>query len=104
VLLAQLSFPPLDPVTAHVTRTMQILPAVVSLAEYRDTASAQVLTASDLAVSCDSHRLYLTAPALGKRVEAWGVHALNLRKHTPPLARLVAELSRAQCTQVTDLE
>jgi hypothetical protein len=30
------------------------------------------MTASDLAVSCDSHRLYLTALAL------------NLRKHTPP--------------------
>lgn len=104
VLFAQLSFPPLDPATAHVTRTSQILPAVVSLAEHRDTASAQVLTASDLAVSCDSHRLYLTAPELGKRVQAWGLHALNVRKHTPPLARLIAELSRAQCARVTDFD
>lgn len=104
VLFAQLSFPPLDPATAHVTRTMQILPAVVSLAEHRDTAPPQVLTASDLAVSCDSHRLYLTAPGLGKRVQAWGMHALNLRKHTPPLARLVTELSHAQCAQVTEFE
>jgi thiopeptide-type bacteriocin biosynthesis protein len=105
VLLAQLSFPPLDPATTHVTRTMQILPAVVSLAEHRDPAVARhVLTAGDLAVSCDSHRLYLTAPAVGRRVEAWGMHALNLRTHTPPLARLVAELSRAQCAQVTDFD
>lgn len=104
VVLAQLSFPPLDPATAHVTRTPQILPTIVSLAEFRDTASAQVLTADDLAVSCDSHRLYLTAPALGKRVQAWGLHALNVRKHTPPLARFIAELSRAQCAQVTDFD
>jgi thiopeptide-type bacteriocin biosynthesis protein len=104
VLFAQLSFPPLDPATAHVTRTKQILPTVISLAEHRNTASTDVLTASDLAVGCDSHRLYLTAPTLGKRVEAWGMHALNLRKHTPPLARLVTELCRAQCAQVTDFD
>jgi len=81
---------------------MRVLPAVVSLAEHRNAASADVLTASDLAVGCDSHRLYLTA--LGKLVEAWGMHALNLRKHTPPLARFLAELSRAQCAQVTDFD
>jgi thiopeptide-type bacteriocin biosynthesis protein len=104
VLSAQLSFPPLDPATAHVTRTIRVLPAVISLAEHRDTVSADVLTACDLAVSCDSHRLYLTAPSLGKRVEAWGLHALNLRKHTPPLARFLTELSRAQCVQVTDFD
>jgi lantibiotic biosynthesis protein len=52
VLSAQLSFPPLDPATAHVTRTVRVLPTVVSLAEHRDTASAQVLTADDLALSC----------------------------------------------------
>lgn len=103
-LLAQLSFPPLDPATAHVTRTMRILPVVVSLAEHRNTNSADVLTVRDLAVGCDSQRLYLSAPALGKRVEAWGLHALNLRKHTPPLARLLTELSRAQCAQVTDFD
>ena len=104
VLSAQLSFPPLDPATAHVTRTVRVLPTVISLAEYRETASAEVLTADDLAVSCDSERLYLTAPGLGARVEACGMHALNLRKHTPPLARLLIELTRAHCAQVTDFD
>lgn len=104
VLSAQLSFPPLDPTTTHVTRTVRVLPTVVTLAEHRNTASADVLTASDLAVTCDSDRLYLTAPALGKRVEAWATHALNLRRHTPPLARFLIELSRAQCAQVTDFD
>jgi lantibiotic biosynthesis protein len=104
VLSAQLSFPPLDPATAHVTRTVQVLPTVVSLAEHRDTAAGAVLTAADLAVSCDSDRLYLTAPAVGVRVDAWGMHALNLRKHTPPLARFLVELTRAHCAEVIDFD
>ncbi|MER7043657.1 lantibiotic dehydratase [Streptomyces jumonjinensis] len=101
---AQLSFPPLDPATAHVTRTVRTLPTVITLAEHRDTAPSDVLTVEDLAVGCDGHRLYLAAPALGKRVEAWGMHALNLRRHTPPLARFLTELSRAGCVQVTDFD
>jgi hypothetical protein len=65
-------------------------------------ARATALTPQDLAVGCcDSHRLYLAAPALGERLEAWGMHALNLRTHTPPLARFVTELSHALCAQVT---
>jgi thiopeptide-type bacteriocin biosynthesis protein len=97
---AQLSFPPLDPATAHVTRATQILPTVISLAEHR-APGEQVLTAEDLAVSCDGRRMYLAAPQLGRRMEAGGMHALNLRTHTPPLARLVTELGRAQSAQVT---
>ncbi len=99
---AQVSFPPLDPATAHVARAVRTLPALISLAEHRDTtADSGVLTPLDLAVGCDSHRLYLAAPSLGERLEAWGMHALNLRTHTPPLARFVTELSRALCAQVT---
>lgn len=97
---AQISFPPLDPATAHVARALRTLPALVSLTEYRDTtADSSVLTPQDLAVGCDSHRLYLAAPALGERLEAWGMHALNLRTHTPPLSRFVTELSRALCAR-----
>lgn len=104
-LAVQLSFPPLDPATAHVTRSVQVLPTLVSLAEHRNTSSAAaVLTAADLAVSCDSDRLYLNAPDLGVRVEAWALHALNLRKHTPPLARFLIELTRAHCAEATDFD
>lgn len=97
---AQMSFPPLDPATAHVTRAMQILPTVISLAEHRRPNRA-VLTVDDLAVGCDGRRLYLAAPDHGHRIEAVGMHALNLRTHTPPLARFLIELGRAQCAQVT---
>ncbi|MYS59762.1 lantibiotic dehydratase [Streptomyces sp. SID5468] len=97
---AQLSFPPLLPDTAHVTRTPRVLPLVVSLQEHR-APDAAVLTPADLAVACDGRRMYLAAPGRGHRVEAVGMHALNLTEHTPPLARLITEVSRAQNAQVT---
>ncbi|MEV5984920.1 lantibiotic dehydratase [Streptomyces sp. NPDC052051] len=97
---AQLSFPPLLPDTAHVTRSPHVLPRIISLQEHR-ARSAAVLTPADLAVACDGRRLYLAAPCLGRRIEAVAMHALNLAEHTPPLARFLTEISRAQCAQVT---
>ncbi|MFC5902086.1 lantibiotic dehydratase [Streptomyces zhihengii] len=97
---AQLSFPPLLPDTAHVTRTPRILTLLISLQEHRPPAP-DVLTPADLAVACDGRRMYLAAPGLGRRIEAVGMHALNLTEHTPPLARLLTELSRGQCARVT---
>lgn len=97
---AQFSFPPLLPESAHVTRSPQVLPTVISLQEHR-TPQDTVLTPEDLAVGCDGRRMYLAVPERGHRVEAVGMHALNLRTHTPPLVRFLTELSRAQCAQVT---
>jgi thiopeptide-type bacteriocin biosynthesis protein len=97
---AQLSFPPLVSESAHVTRSPQVLPIVISLQEHRAPQDT-VLTPEDLAVGCDGRRMYLAAPKRGHRVEAVGMHALNLRTHTPPLVRFLTELSRAQSAQVT---
>ncbi|MFB6904015.1 lantibiotic dehydratase [Streptomyces bacillaris] len=97
---AQLSFPPLLPESAHVTRSPQVLPSVISLQEHRAPQDT-VLTPEDLAVGCDGRRMYLAVPERGHRVEAVGMHALNLRTHTPPLVRFLTELPRAQCAQVT---
>ncbi|GAA1152607.1 lantibiotic dehydratase [Streptomyces hebeiensis] len=97
---AQLSFPPLLPESAHVTRSPQVLPTVISLQEHRAPQDT-VLTPEDLAVGCDGRRMYLAVPERGHRVEAVGMNALNPHTHTPPLARFLTELSRAQCAQVT---
>ncbi|MFE7835804.1 lantibiotic dehydratase [Streptomyces sp. NPDC057474] len=97
---AQLSFPPLLAESAHVTRSPRVLPTVVSFQEHRAPAD-DVLTPADLAVGCDGRRMYLAAPERGQRIEAVGMHALSLHTHTPPLVRFLAELSRAQCAQVT---
>ncbi|MFC5641339.1 lantibiotic dehydratase [Kitasatospora cinereorecta] len=98
---AQLSFPPLDAATGHVARSLATGQPVISLAEHRPAADG-VLRPEDLAVGCDGRRMFLAAPALGVRIEASATHALNLRTHTPPLARLLTELSRAQTAQVTE--
>ncbi|WP_329492042.1 lantibiotic dehydratase [Kitasatospora sp. NBC_01246] len=97
---AQLSFPPLEPDTAHVTRAPRILSTAITLEEHRPPGDG-ILTLQDLAVGCDGRRMYLAAPTLGRRVEAVAMHALNPHTHTPPLARFLAELSRAQCAAVT---
>ncbi|WPO73160.1 lantibiotic dehydratase [Streptomyces sp. KN37] len=97
---AQLSFPPLLFESAHITRSPQVLPTVISLQEHR-TPQDTVLTPEGLAVGCDGRRMYLAFPERGHRVEVVGMHALNLHTHTPPLVRFLTELSRAQCAQVT---
>ncbi|WP_089227176.1 lantibiotic dehydratase [Actinacidiphila glaucinigra] len=97
---AQVSFPPLLPQTAHVARAPKVLSTVISLQEHR-VPGPEVLTPADLAVGCDGRRMYVAAPGRGQRIEPVGLHALNLVRHTPPLARLLAELPRAQCAQVT---
>ncbi|MGK4582192.1 lantibiotic dehydratase [Kitasatospora sp. HPMI-4] len=99
-ITAQLSYPPLDPATGHIARSIPTGQLVVSLAEHREPTDG-VLFPENLAVGCDGRRMYLAAPALGVRIEAAPTHALNLRVHTPPLARLITELSRAQSAQVT---
>ncbi|MWA04616.1 lantibiotic dehydratase [Actinomadura sp. LD22] len=102
-LPAQLSFPPLDPATAHVTRTPRTLPTLISLAEH-PADDNNALTVGDLAVGCDGRRMYLAVPARRQRLEAAGLHALNLKTHTPPLARFLTEVSRAHCAQVTTFD
>ncbi|MEH1124849.1 lantibiotic dehydratase [Micromonospora sp. CPCC 206061] len=101
-LLVQASFPPLDPATAHVTRAIRALPTVLSLAEHRPHTD-QALSVRDIAVGCDGRRLYLAVPAWGRRIEVSALHALNLRTHTPPLARFLIEATRAQCALLTGI-
>jgi thiopeptide-type bacteriocin biosynthesis protein len=97
---AQLSFPPLDPGNAHVTRTPELLSAVISMAEHRRPSDA-VIGLEDLAVACDRRRLYLASLSRRQRLEPTVLHALDLRRHTPPLARFLSEVSRAQAAVVS---
>lgn len=84
-LPVQLSFPPLAQADAQVTRSPELLPAVISLAEHRRPAGT-VIPLEDLAVACDSQRLYLASLSRKRRLEPAVLHALDLRAHTPPLA------------------
>ncbi|MFJ6619617.1 lantibiotic dehydratase [Kitasatospora sp. NPDC091335] len=97
---AQLSCPPLDAATGHVARSMATGQLVVSLAEHHPSSEG-VLRLEDLAVGCDGRRMYLADPQHSRRIEPSATHALNLRTHTAPMARLITELSRSQSAQVT---
>ncbi|WP_203597276.1 thiopeptide-type bacteriocin biosynthesis protein [Actinomadura bangladeshensis] len=102
-LPVQLSFAPLNVSGGNVSRVPELLPYVVSLAEHPTGASTHV-PLDDLAVGCDGKRLYLTSRSLGRRVEPVVPHALDLRAHTPPIARFLAEISRVQTAVVTGFD
>lgn len=100
-LPAQLSFAPLDRADSNVSRVPEMLPAVISVAEHR-TADERTIDLDDLAVGCDRRRLYLASLSRKCLVEPHVVHALDLRAHTPPLVRFLAEISRSQSAVVTE--
>ncbi|MGV9849248.1 lantibiotic dehydratase [Streptomyces sp. NPDC003442] len=97
----QLSFTPLNRCDTHVTRAPDVLPDVISLAEHRVGGGAELIALGDLAVGCDPQRLYLASLSRQQRLEPMAPHALDLRAHTPPLARFLLEIAKATSTVVT---
>ncbi|GGL36188.1 hypothetical protein GCM10010095_21780 [Streptomyces anthocyanicus] len=91
----QVSFTPLDRGDTNVTRVAELLPAVISLAEHRPV-DERTVTLDDLAVGCDRRRLYLVSLSRACLLDPMTLHALDLRGHTPPLARFLSEISRSQ--------
>ncbi|WP_344581752.1 lantibiotic dehydratase family protein [Nonomuraea roseoviolacea] len=100
--LAQLSFHAGRVHADLLTRAPHVLPRLVSVGEFRHPDKG-VLVPSDLAVGVSDDRLYLTEAATGKRLELLAPTALNFvwNNYTPPLARFLAEISRAHTAQVT---
>ncbi|WP_405807333.1 lantibiotic dehydratase [Streptomyces sp. NBC_01187] len=96
----QVSFTPLSRSDSHVTRAPDVLPDVISLAEHRPDG-ARLIALDDLAVGCDPQRLYLASLSRQQRLEPMAPHALDLRAHTPPLARFLLEIAKATSTVVT---
>ncbi|WP_194924883.1 lantibiotic dehydratase family protein [Catenulispora pinisilvae] len=102
--VAQLSFHPARIAADSMTRTVPILPAVISIGEHRPTSG--VLRPKDLAVGLRDGRLFLACRVTGQVVEPLAATALNLRMpiHTAPLARFLAEIARSGCAQVTGFD
>ncbi|RSS26008.1 Lanthionine biosynthesis protein LanB [Streptomyces sp. WAC05458] len=96
----QVFFTPLDRGDTNVTRVTELLPAVISLAEHRPV-DARTIPLDDLAVGCDRRRLYLVSLSRACLLDPMTLHALDLRGHTPPLARFLTEISRAQTAVLT---
>ncbi|MGW8552836.1 lantibiotic dehydratase [Streptomyces tubercidicus] len=99
-LPTQVSFAPLDRGDANVSRVPELLPAVITLAEHRPL-DERTITLDDLAVGCDRRRLYLVSLSRGCLLDPMTLHALDLRAHTPPLARFLSEISRSQSAVLT---
>ncbi|GAA3211542.1 hypothetical protein GCM10020256_10400 [Streptomyces thermocoprophilus] len=52
-------------------------------------------------MGCDRRRLYLVSLSRACLLDPMTLHALDLRGHTPPLARFLTEISRAQTAVLT---
>lgn len=100
--LVQLSFHAARVPADLLTRAPQALPRLVSVGEFRHRSHG-VLFPCDLAVGIGDGRLYLAEAATGTRLELLAPTAINFlwNNHTPPLARFLAEISRASTAQVT---
>ncbi|MCP2257226.1 Lantibiotic dehydratase, C terminus [Streptoalloteichus tenebrarius] len=100
--LAQLSFHASRTPADLLTRAPQVLPRLVSVGEFRRPGKG-VLFPSDLAVGVGDDRLYLTEATTGTHLELLAPTAINFlwNNYTPPLARFLAEISRAGAPQVT---
>lgn len=100
--LAQLSFHAGRVSADLLTRAPRALPRLVSVGEFRRRGPG-VLFPSDLAVGIRDGRLYLTEASTGTRLELLAPTAINFlwNNYTPPLARFLAEISRAGIPQVT---
>jgi hypothetical protein len=100
--LAQLSFHPSRVAADPLCRAPQVLPKVVSVGEFRGSRE-NVLFRGDLVVGLRDGHLYLAEAATGQRLELIVPTAVNFvwGNFTPPLARFLAEVSRAATPQVT---
>ena len=94
VLTVQLSFPPRLPQSGNVVRIAPLVSDLLPLGEH--PASGNAIRIDDLAVTADAVQMYLVHLPTGRRVTAFIPHALDLPRHTPPLARFIAEVAEAR--------
>lgn len=93
---AQLSFRPRREHNENITRTPQLLPRVIPLAEHRSDDES-LIRLDDLAVTADASQLSLVRISTGEHVQPHIPHALETTTQTPPLARFLAEVATARC-------
>lgn len=89
-LLAQISTIPLYVRADNVARSPRAAELVISLGEYRDSDVGQV-PLSDLAVTADAERLHLVSLSRRRPVHTMLLNAVDLTRHTHPLARFLFE-------------
>ncbi|WP_307795380.1 lantibiotic dehydratase [Actinacidiphila acididurans] len=89
-LLAQISTTPLYVRAENVARAPRAAELMISLSEYRDP-DAGLVPVSDLAVTADAERLHLVSLSRRRPVHTMLLNAVDLTRHTHPLARFLFE-------------
>ncbi|MYT68320.1 MULTISPECIES: lantibiotic dehydratase [unclassified Streptomyces] len=91
-ITAQLSFGPRRRRNENVARTGRLLTYVIPLGEHPPD-SGPTIPLDDLAVTASATHLFLVQRSTGRPIDARIPHALEAGIQTPPLARLLAEIS-----------
>ena len=100
-LAVQVSFPPRRTHDENVVRVAPLVPAILSLGEH---PAADAISIDDMGVTADAAQMYLIHRPTGRRVIPRIPHALDLKAHTPPLARFVAEVADARTASFGPLD
>ncbi len=99
----QLSFAPRRRRDDMLVRCAQLLPHVLALGEHQPTEGA-VIDLADVAVTIDTQQFHLVQLSTGRHLKPHVLHALEAGRHTPPLARFLAELATARCAVYTGFD
>lgn len=100
-LTAQISVAPAYANAEGVARTPMVLAHLLPLGEYHDGVVDGRIALEDVAVTADVHRLYLVSRARRRPLEVVALNAVELTRHTHPLARFLIEATsalRVPCT------
>ncbi|MFI6900335.1 lantibiotic dehydratase [Nonomuraea sp. NPDC050394] len=93
-LPVQISAPPLHTRTQNVARVPRVLAHLLPVGEFHQDGD-EVIALEDLAVTADAHRLYLVSLSRRRVLAPMLFNAVDLHRHTHPLARFLAEIGAA---------
>lgn len=102
-LPAQLSAVTRYTISLDVNRVPQVLPHLIPVGEYHAPSQAAI-GLDDIAVTADTHRLYLVSISRQRALQPVAVNAVEPVRHAHPLARFLAEAPVALATPCTPVE
>lgn len=89
-LLAQLSAVTRYTISLDINRAAQVLPHLIPVGEYH-APSPTTIEPDDIAVTADTHRLYLVSVSRKRVLQPVAVNAVEPVRHAHPVARFLAE-------------
>jgi thiopeptide-type bacteriocin biosynthesis protein len=103
-LSVQMSFPPLFPHSENVARIPAYLSYVLPLGEHRADDDPSLIRLDDIGIVAVADGLHLVSISRRRIIEPQVFHALSLNKQAPPLARLLATLTRGFLARYTEFD